>query len=169
MEKNLLKIRTKRDELFVNWQEVSSTDTIQSYLNLTLLQCNHFSDPVPDRGLVNQPPSCRLCSFQCELQEYQSLLNRSPRKTDFTLEEVWLKSWTETMLDVLHRFAQKNKFPASILTDAKRHIGQFCDLQNEIRVSVPNSFHNFLSHLTLCHSIETLFRPVVLEMVYPHE
>ncbi|KAG4078788.1 hypothetical protein HA402_015378 [Bradysia odoriphaga] len=132
LKKNLLAISTKREELFSNWQELSSMNSLPTYLNWSLLECGHLSEQAPNDGVANLP-SCRLCSFGSRLTEYESLLRRPPQKSDFVIEEIWMKSWTESILNVIYRFAKKNEFPATILDEGKQHIGQFCDLQNEVR------------------------------------
>ncbi|XP_037037910.1 E3 ubiquitin-protein ligase SHPRH-like [Bradysia coprophila] len=132
LKKNLLAISTKREEIFSNWQDLGSMNSIPTYLNWSLLECGHLSQPAPNDGLVSSP-SCRLCFFESSLTEYESLLSRPPQESDFVIEEVWMKSWTESILNVICRFAQKSGFPATILDDGKQHIGQFCDLQNEVR------------------------------------
>lgn len=132
LKKNLLEIITMRKEIFSDWTKLNSANAIPPYLNLSVLECRHFAESIDSATL----PSCNLCSFERKLSIYESLLNRPPQESDHTIEEMKMKLWTESILDVIYQFAKKYQLPETMLGDGKQHIGQFCDLKNEILVSL---------------------------------
>lgn len=133
LQKNLLEIFTAREEIFSDWKKLSSMDAAPPYLNLSLLECCHFSEPMPLNS-ASLPP-CTLCSFERKLSNYELLVSRPPQETEYVFEEIKMKSSTETILNAIYEFAKKNQLPVTMLEDGRRHIGQFCDLKNEIGVN----------------------------------
>lgn len=125
---NLSDILIKRKEIFSHWKKLKTIDVVPPYLSLSLLKCGHYSKSMPMNSA--DLPSCVFCSFKIEISNYESLLSRAPE------EVIWIKSLTENILDVIYQFAKKNQLPETMLADGKRHIGQFCDLQNEIQVNL---------------------------------
>lgn len=142
LQENLLEIFTKREDVFADWNKLILTSTIPTYLNVSVLECCHFSEPMHYNSYVI--PSCSLCSFETKLSNYELLLNRPPQESEHVIEEVSVKSWTEMILDVIYQFAQNNQLPVSMLENGKCHIGQFCDLKNEILVNLGR--FSFLFH-----------------------
>lgn len=150
LQESLLKIATQRKEIFSEWQKINSmVANVPTYSNISLSDCGHFSD-----GAL----PCGLCSFERELSIYGSLLSRAPQPSDYVIEDVWVKSWTQSVVDVVCQFAKKNQLPLAIQEQGKRHIGQFCDLLNEIQVNLPEYFG-------YSPSFKSLFRTGILEMV----
>lgn len=135
LRQNLLKILTKRNEIFSDWNKLNSVDTVPTYSKLSLLECGHFTEPVPMNS-CRHSPSCLLCSFEKKLSDYESILSREPEERDQVIEDKWMKSWTESILDVIHQFAKKFQLPVTILEDGRRHIQQFGYLHNEIQVNL---------------------------------
>lgn len=131
---NLFDILLKREEIFSHWKKLKTIDVVPPYLSLSLLECDHYSKSMPMNSA--DLPSCVFCSFESELSNYESLLGRAPEERDNVIEAIWIKSLTENILDVIYQFGKKNQLPETMLADGKRHIGQFCDLQNEIQVNL---------------------------------
>lgn len=134
MQKNLSEILKKREEIFSDWSKLNSMDAVPSYLNLTLLDCRHFSVPMPTSSTVL--PSCMFCNFENNLTNYESLLCHAPVESNYDAEDRRIKSSMESILEVIHNFAMKYQVPANILKNGTRHITQFRYLEKEIQVNL---------------------------------
>lgn len=142
LRQNLFEILAKRNEIFSDWNKLNSMDAVPTYSKISVLECRH-AEPVPMNSAAL--PSCLLCSFEQKLSDYESILSRVPEERDHVIEDKWMKSWTESILDVIHQFAKKYQLPVAMLEDGKRHIQQFGYLHNEIQVNLrsdlPVGFH----------------------------